>query len=204
MSDKVMKSKRVKQANKSSKPLLERQRRARINTSLNELKHLVLSSLYQDCPQAEKNGEKMEKAEILELTVNFLKLAKSRRHFGLRAAEIGKYNMPNHNVDCFARIENTQTHQVLTMPAHVQQAISPCSMAGQTPIDNTMRCGVHPCLGYQISPSLSPVPQLSPVPSLSSKVMPASRYQQATSIATTNAQYLHVRPTNKVQVWRPW
>lgn len=34
---------------------------------------------FLQCPQAEKNSEKMEKAEILELTVNFLKLARSRR-----------------------------------------------------------------------------------------------------------------------------
>lgn len=32
----------------ASKPLLERQRRARINRSLEELKNLVLSALYRD------------------------------------------------------------------------------------------------------------------------------------------------------------
>ena len=48
---------------------MERRRRARINESLNELKSLVLSSLNKD----HSKFNKMEKADVLELTVNYLK-----------------------------------------------------------------------------------------------------------------------------------
>ena len=48
---------------------MERRRRARINESLNELKTLVLSSLNKD----HSKFNKMEKADVLELTVNYLK-----------------------------------------------------------------------------------------------------------------------------------
>ncbi|EDO42535.1 predicted protein [Nematostella vectensis] len=94
--DKVLKNRQCKLANKSSKPLLERQRRARINHSLNELKTLVLSSLYQNCPQAEQNCEKMEKAEILELTVNFLKVIQSRRNTVMPRPDLGKAHEFHH------------------------------------------------------------------------------------------------------------
>ncbi len=48
---------------------MERRRRARINESLNELKSLVLSSMNKD----HTKFNKMEKADVLELTVNYLK-----------------------------------------------------------------------------------------------------------------------------------
>eukprot|EP00794_Sanderia_malayensis_P006168 gene6168-6879_t len=54
---------------KFSKPLMERRRRARINESLHELKALVLSSMNKD----HSKFTKMEKADVLELTVNYLK-----------------------------------------------------------------------------------------------------------------------------------
>ena len=52
---------------------MERRRRARINESLNELKSLVLTSLNKD----HSKFNKMEKADVLELTVNYLKSLKS-------------------------------------------------------------------------------------------------------------------------------
>ena len=48
--------------------MIEKRRRDRINTSLNELKRLVPTAL-------EKSGSaKLEKAEILQMTVDHLKL----------------------------------------------------------------------------------------------------------------------------------
>ena len=51
------------------KPLLERKRRARINKCLDELKEIMTAALTS---QGE-NVSKLEKADILELTVNHLK-----------------------------------------------------------------------------------------------------------------------------------
>merc|ERR1719251_203162 len=63
---------------KITKPLLERKRRARINKCLDELKDIMTVAL-----QAEgENVSKLEKADILELTVRHLhKMAQGRRLF---------------------------------------------------------------------------------------------------------------------------
>lgn len=66
---------RTYQYRKVMKPMLERKRRARINRCLDELKELMVSAL-----QAEgENVAKLEKADILELTVRHLR--------GLRRAD---------------------------------------------------------------------------------------------------------------------
>lgn len=59
---------RTYQYRKVMKPMLERKRRARINRCLDELKELMVAAL-----QAEgENVSKLEKADILELTVSHL------------------------------------------------------------------------------------------------------------------------------------
>ena len=67
---------RTHQYKKITKPLLERKRRARINKCLDELKDIMTVAL-----QAEgENVSKLEKADILELTVRHLhKLSQNRR-----------------------------------------------------------------------------------------------------------------------------
>jgi len=70
---------RTHQYRKVMKPLLERKRRARINGCLDELKELMVEALQSE-------GEsitKLEKADVLELTVNHLK--KLRRQQMLQA-----------------------------------------------------------------------------------------------------------------------
>ncbi|XP_074831970.1 transcription factor HES-2 [Carettochelys insculpta] len=54
---------------KSLKPLLEKRRRARINESLNQLKTLILPLIGKGSSRCSK----LEKADILEMTVQFLK-----------------------------------------------------------------------------------------------------------------------------------
>ncbi|XP_041377745.1 transcription factor HES-1-like [Gigantopelta aegis] len=54
---------------KSNKPLMEKRRRARINTCLSQLKTLVLQAMKKDNAQYSK----LEKADILELTVKHLR-----------------------------------------------------------------------------------------------------------------------------------
>lgn len=63
------------------KPMLERKRRARINRCLDELKDLMVTAL-----QAEgENVSKLEKADILELTVRHLHSLKTRGQLVLKA-----------------------------------------------------------------------------------------------------------------------
>lgn len=59
----------LKEKRKANKPLLERKRRARINDSLRDLKSLVLTSMQKDATKFSK----MEKVDILDMTVQYLK-----------------------------------------------------------------------------------------------------------------------------------
>ncbi|XP_018592056.1 transcription factor HES-2-like [Scleropages formosus] len=54
---------------KTMKPLMEKRRRARINESLNHLKTLILPLTRKD----KSRYSKLEKADVLEMTVRFLK-----------------------------------------------------------------------------------------------------------------------------------
>ena len=51
-----------------SKPLMEKRRRDRINKSLNELKAILIDALRRD----QNSCSKLEKADILEMTVAYL------------------------------------------------------------------------------------------------------------------------------------
>ncbi|CAH1239955.1 HES1 [Branchiostoma lanceolatum] len=54
---------------KSSKPIMEKRRRARINDSLNQLKTLILDALKKDSSR----HNKLEKADILEMAVRYFR-----------------------------------------------------------------------------------------------------------------------------------
>jgi hairy-and-enhancer-of-split protein len=70
---------RTHQYRKVMKPLLERKRRARINQCLDELKDLMVGALETEG----ENVSKLEKADILELTVQHLRRLKQRNALGL-------------------------------------------------------------------------------------------------------------------------
>lgn len=67
-------SKILTEKRKAKKPLMEKMRRARINDSLNELKLLILEALNKDASRYSK----MEKADVLEMTVHYLRELKRR------------------------------------------------------------------------------------------------------------------------------
>uniref|UniRef100_UPI00358F31A0 transcription factor HES-1 n=1 Tax=Myxine glutinosa TaxID=7769 RepID=UPI00358F31A0 len=62
-------SKTASEHRKSSKPIMEKRRRARINESLGQLKTLILDALKKDSSR----HSKLEKADILEMTVKHLR-----------------------------------------------------------------------------------------------------------------------------------
>lgn len=89
---------------RATKPIMEKKRRARINSSLNELKVLILDALHKD----PSRHSKLEKADILEMTVRHLQsvqrqqmasaistdpsvLNKYRAGFNECATEVGRY-----------------------------------------------------------------------------------------------------------------
>lgn len=75
---------RTYQYKKITKPLLERKRRARINRCLDELKDLMVDALETEG----ENISKLEKADILELTVRHLQRLQASRPSGLSTAAI--------------------------------------------------------------------------------------------------------------------
>nr|XP_056706229.1 transcription factor HES-1 [Euleptes europaea] len=75
---------------KSSKPIMEKRRRARINESLGQLKSLILDALKKDSSR----HSKLEKADILEMTVKHLRsLQRAQMTAALTAdpSVLGKY-----------------------------------------------------------------------------------------------------------------
>ncbi|KAJ8257671.1 hypothetical protein GJAV_G00188430 [Gymnothorax javanicus] len=65
----VAKRKEANELRKTMKPLLEKRRRARINDSLNHLKTLIIPLIGKD----NTRYSKFEKADVLEMTVRFLR-----------------------------------------------------------------------------------------------------------------------------------
>ncbi|XP_068079079.1 transcription factor HES-2.1 isoform X1 [Danio rerio] len=65
----VAQRKEAHELRKTLKPLMEKRRRARINDSLNHLKTLILPLVGKDASRYSK----LEKADILEMTVRFLR-----------------------------------------------------------------------------------------------------------------------------------
>lgn len=95
---------RVSDNRRSNKPIMEKRRRARINNCLNELKTLILDAMKKDPAR----HSKLEKADILEMTVKHLQnlqrqqtvmsaaadpavINKFRAGFSECAAEIGRF-----------------------------------------------------------------------------------------------------------------
>ncbi|XP_060115198.1 transcription factor HES-4 [Heteronotia binoei] len=84
------KPKSASEHRKSSKPIMEKRRRARINESLGQLKTLILDALKKDSSR----HSKLEKADILEMTVKHLRnLQRAQMTAALTAdpTVLGKY-----------------------------------------------------------------------------------------------------------------
>lgn len=73
-------SSRTYQYRKTMKPMMERKRRARINKCLDELKDLMLTALHVEG----ESVAKLEKADVLELTVTHLKKLQHRNQLPVR------------------------------------------------------------------------------------------------------------------------
>lgn len=81
------------QYRKVMKPLLERKRRARINKCLDELKELIMEAVQLD----EETLSKLEKADILELTVHHM--YKQRRQCDLKTVDYPKLSAKSNQLE---------------------------------------------------------------------------------------------------------
>ncbi|XP_064611495.1 uncharacterized protein LOC135475497 [Liolophura sinensis] len=86
---------------KSSKPVMEKRRRARINASLTELKSLLLEVIKKEGTR----HSKMEKADILELTVRHLGQLQKEQVTGMASTDPSGYNKYRVGFnDCFTEM----------------------------------------------------------------------------------------------------
>ncbi|XP_051163883.1 enhancer of split mbeta protein-like [Leptopilina boulardi] len=111
---------RTYQYRKVMKPMLERKRRARINRCLDELKDLMVTAL-----QAEgENVAKLEKADILELTVRHLHTLRAARRLTLTP-------------------ENTYADRF-------RDGFTQCAQEVSTFLSTPVAAAVHPAAGAQL------------------------------------------------------
>lgn len=146
---------KIHEGRKSSKPLMEKKRRARINESLSQLKSLILEATNKDSSR----HSKLEKADILEMTVKHLRTIQ-RNH--LAAPHSSDVNMVSrfrqgyseciHEVArFFTNIENIGSSDTrLTLINHLANCCNPPTPSSPT----TMQ---------QPSPPTSPESDVSPV-----------------------------------------
>ena len=176
---------RTHQYRKVMKPLLERKRRARINKCLDELKDLMVHALQHEG----ENITKLEKADVLELTVRHLRKLKRQQMLALNpgldldrfhagytacATEVSKC-LASTGVDITvgSRLMSHLGHKLNTIetsrvsPLRVRVPSSPSSDCGyssgrdSSPSPSSV---ISPVSGLlQISPSIKAEPQLSPV-----------------------------------------
>jgi hairy and enhancer of split, invertebrate len=172
---------RTDQYRKVMKPLLERKRRARINACLDELKDLMVYAL-----QAEGESiSKLEKADVLELTVRHLQKLKRQQMLALNptvdldrfhagytacATEVSKC-LASTGVDIAvgSRLMSHLGHKLHTIetarvsPLQVKVPLSPASDCGYSSgRDSTPSPSSTPGL-LQISPKIEQQQQHSPV-----------------------------------------
>ncbi|XP_066972587.1 uncharacterized protein [Macrobrachium rosenbergii] len=153
---------------KSNKPIMEKRRRARINTCLNELKSLILDAMKKDPAR----HSKLEKADILEMTVKHLQavqrqqlalavahdpavLTKFRGGFAECAQEVTRY---------VSRIEGVDAGVRQRLLQHLGQCVS--GLSAMTPLSFTAMAGLPLPLAHLQGTAIpqAPPPQLQQSP----------------------------------------
>jgi hairy-and-enhancer-of-split protein len=148
---------------KITKPLLERKRRARINACLDELKDIMTVAL-----QAEgENVSKLEKADILELTVRHLhKLNQSRRLLvrnpleDLQKFQAGYSSCAQEAATFLLSTPGVDVRLSQRLLGHLSSTAGPAMAANMVPLSLNLPAVSH--LSRRFSPP--PSPRLPPPP----------------------------------------
>nr|CAI5863493.1 unnamed protein product [Callosobruchus analis] len=191
---------RTYQYRKVMKPMLERKRRARINRCLDELKELMVTALQSEG----ENVSKLEKADILELTVRHLH--KLRRQHRLSANPV---------------IDSDRFRAGYT---HCANEVSRC-LASTPGVDVQLGTKLMTHLGHRlnemdkVSPLVIQVSQYTPPGSPSDTDSSSHPYTMPLTPASSTSSRRSPSPTqpmdcstagllkvakNEESVWRPW
>ncbi|XP_055851386.1 enhancer of split mgamma protein, partial [Episyrphus balteatus] len=197
------------QYRKVMKPMLERKRRARINKCLDELKDLMVATL-------ESEGEhvtRLEKADILELTVSHLQKLKQQRKLdggmitslspaeGFRSGYIHAVNEVSRSLSELPGVNVTFGTQLMT---HLGQRLNQLQPTIKPPVPVTSPLTVqivnnnNEFRGHYSVP-LSPVSSYAGSPNSSAcETKPVTM-----SLLTCVPQYVPAKREEE-NVWRPW
>lgn len=176
---------RTLQYRKVMKPMLERKRRARINRCLDELKDLMVSALATDG----ENVSKLEKADILELTVSHLQKLKSQKKLAVNPIieadrfRSGFTTCAKEVSKCLASIPGVDIHLGTKLMSHLGYSLK--NMDKVSPLvvtENSM-----------YTPPASPVYEESV--HYSAPMTPPSSSNSPTPVNFSS---------QKEEVWRPW
>merc|ERR1711971_1065185 len=175
---------RTHQYRKVMKPLLERKRRARINSCLDELKDLMVGALQTE-------GEsiaKLEKADVLELTVRHLQKLKRQQMLALNPqVDLDRYHAgytacATEVSRCLASVPGVDITLGTRLMSHLGQKLNTIENARVSPLSVKVPQPRFPAYhkmaspvsdaGYSSDSATSPIPLLrvSPVPAPSSPV----------------------------------
>ncbi|XP_018335268.1 enhancer of split mgamma protein [Agrilus planipennis] len=197
---------RTYQYRKVMKPMLERKRRARINRCLDELKELMVSALQSEG----ENVSKLEKADILELTVRHLH--KLRRQQRLAANPVidadrfraGFTHCANEVSRCLASIPGVDIQLGTKLMTHLGHRLNEMDKVSPLVIQ----------VGSPYTPPGSPVPEGSgsaatPVISYAMPLTPASSTSSRHAPSPNQPVDCTITGLLKVaqkqeEVWRPW
>ncbi|KAF4517717.1 hypothetical protein B566_EDAN013395 [Ephemera danica] len=203
---------RTYQYRKVMKPMLERKRRARINRCLDELKELMVSALQHEG----ENVNKLEKADILELTVRHLhRLRRQQRLSANPATDSDRYRagfthcaaevsrclatVPGVDVDLGTRLMTHLGHRLNDMEKTSPLTVRVDETLLHTPPSSPMQ---HTSLCASPEPQYYPLP-LTPASSSACSLSPGST--QITSECGAIGLLKVVAPAGAADnVWRPW
>ncbi|XP_017473331.1 PREDICTED: enhancer of split mgamma protein [Rhagoletis zephyria] len=219
MSIQVSEMSKTYQYRKVMKPMLERKRRARINKCLDELKDLMVVTL-------ESEGEhvtRLEKADILELTVAHLQKLKQQRKAaaskggamskaeGFRSGYIHAVNEVSRSLSQLPGVNVNLGTQLMT---HLGQRLNQLQPAVHAPTPITAPLSVHIAQtaggrGAHYSVPISPISSYNGSPNSS---VSSEKHGQSQNLLTTYSGHSpidattgsHAARAEEEDVWRPW
>jgi len=193
---------RTYQYRKVMKPMLERKRRARINRCLDELKELMVTALQSEG----ENVSKLEKADILELTVRHLHKLRRQQRLSYNPVvdadrfRAGYTHCANEVSRCLAATPGVDVHLGTSLMTHLGHRLNEMDKVSPLVI-NVPNPYTPPG-----SPNLesSPTPYTLPLtPASSTSSLTRHTPSPCQPIDCTTSGLLKVAP-HEEKVWRPW
>ena len=206
------------QYRKVMKPMLERKRRARINKCLDELKDIMVECLTQE-------GEhitRLEKADILELTVEHMKKLRAQKQLRLNgspdakltiaesfragyihaANEVSKTlaSVPGVSVDLGTQLMSHLGHRLNYLQVIVPTAVTPLAVAS-APTTNT---GLANSTAQHFNAMAQQQTHLSSPSSMCSSPEPQLITPPPSECGSSDSGSCSPTPSEAASMWRPW